>query len=169
MVFIKILKPMPTVKDNELVLAIRMREFCRSPNTWNRSLWSVSALTALREVLEASVARRDGILSEGSLSNLQHSTSVLVGKDPGAGDPKARKHLQSFLSGKSLITPGSLAAASVEQAAEDLEANYLSRWAVVADQGVTDKVLEQCARCVVSRCIPSRVPYPPTCPESTGC
>src|SRR5262245_25866658 len=141
---------MPTVKDNELVLAIRMRELCRPPTAWNRSLWSVSALTALREVLEASLVRRDGILSDASLSNLQHTTAVLLGKDPGVGDHKARKHIQSALSGRSVITPGSLAAATVDQAAIDLEVNYLPRWAMAIEAGVTDEVLEQCARCVVS-------------------
>ncbi len=96
---------------------------------------------ALREVLEASSARREGILSDASLSNLQHTTSILLGKDPGVGDQSARKHLQTFLSGKSVITPGSLAAANVDQAAKDLEVNYLLRWAVAIDPGVTDLVL----------------------------
>ncbi len=141
---------MPTVKDNELILAIRMRELSRPPSAWNRSLWSVSALTSLREVLEASAVRRDGILSDSSLSNLQQSTSISIGKDPGAGDPKARKYLQDFLNAKSVITPGSLAAATIEQAATDIEKNYLSRWAASIDKGVPDSVIEQCARCVVS-------------------
>jgi len=140
---------MPTVNDNELVLAIRMRELCRPPTAWNRSIWSVSALTALREVLEASAVRRDGILSDASLSNLQHTTAILLGKDPGVGDQKQRKYLSGALSGKSVITPGSLAAATIDQAATDLEANYLPRWADAISAGVSDSVLEQCARCVV--------------------
>jgi hypothetical protein len=141
---------MPSVKDNELVLAIRMRELCRPPTAWNRSLWSVSALTSLREVLEASAVRRDGILSDASVSNLQHSTAVLLGKDPGVGDSSARKHLQGALSGTSVITPGSLAAATIDQAATDLEANYLPRWAAAIEAGVTDEIIERCARSVVS-------------------
>ncbi len=141
---------MPTVKDNELVLAFRMRELCRPPTAWNRSLWSVSALTSLREVLEASAVRRDGILSDASVSNLQHSTAVLLGKDPGVGDSSARKHLQGALSGKSVITPGSLAAATIDQAVTDLEANYLPRWALAIEAGVTDEIIERCARSVVS-------------------
>ena len=141
---------MPTVNDNELVLAIRMRELCRPPTAWNRSIWSVSALTALREVLEASAVRRDGILSDASLSNLQHTTAILLGKDPGVGDQKQRKYLSGALSGKSVITPGSLAAATIDQAATEVEANYLPRWADAISDGVSDSVLEQCARCVVS-------------------
>jgi hypothetical protein len=141
---------MPSVKDNELVLAIRMRELCRPPTAWNRSLWSVSAETALREVLEASLVRRDGILSDASLSNLQHTTSVVLGKDPGVGDQKARRYLQTILNGKTVITPGSLAAAGIDQFAKDLETSYLPRWAAFIDPGIADSDLEQCARCVVS-------------------
>ena len=141
---------MPTVKDNELILAIRMRELCKPPTAWNRALWAVSALTSLNEVLEAAKVRRDGILSDTSLSNLQHTTAVLIGKDPGVGDDKARYYLQKHLNGKSLITPESLASATIKQAIDDLEANYLSRWADRIDQGVPDAIIEQCARCVVS-------------------
>ena len=141
---------MPMVKDNGLVLAIRMRELSGLPTAWNRALWSVSTLTSLNEVLEAARVRKDGILSEASLSNLQHTTSILIGKDPGVGDDKARKYLQGQLNGKSVITPGSLASATIEQAARDLEANYLTRWAARIDQGVPDAIIEQCARCVVS-------------------
>lgn len=144
---------MPSVKDNALILAIRMRELCRPPTAWNRSLWSVSTQTILREVLEASMARRDGILSDASVSDMQASAAVVIGKDPGVGDAKARKHLQPFLSGKSIVTPGSLAAANIESAAIDLDVNYLPRWAIVADYGLKDETLEQCARCVVSHLI----------------
>ncbi|QJX01060.1 hypothetical protein [Frigoriglobus tundricola] len=142
---------MPTVKDNELVLAIRMRELCRPPSAWNRALWSVSAQTALREVLEAAKVRRDGILSDASLTNLQHTTAVLLGKDPGLGDAVARKHLQTALqNGKSVITPGSLSAATIDQVVQDLDSQYLPRWATAIDAGVADAILEQCARSVVS-------------------
>jgi hypothetical protein len=141
---------MPTVKDNDLILAIRMRELCRPPTAWNRSLWSVSTQTTLMEVLEASMIRRDGILSDASLSDLQATAAVIIGKDPGVGDAKARRYLQPFLSGKTIVTPGSLAAASIESAAKGLDVNYLYRWAAVADLGVKDDVIEQCARSVVS-------------------
>ena len=50
----------------------------------------MSALTSLSEVLEAARVRRDGILSDASLSNLQHTTAILIGKDPGLGVDKAR-------------------------------------------------------------------------------
>ena len=141
---------MPSVKDNDLILAIRMCELCRPPTAWNRSLWSVSSQTILREVLEASQIRRDGILSDASVSDLQTTAVILIGKDPGVGDAKTRRYLQPFLRGNAVVTPGSLAAANIEHASNDLDANYLPRWAAVADQGVTDEVLEQCARCVVS-------------------
>lgn len=141
---------MPTVKDNGLVLAIRMCELCRPPTAWNRTLWSVSTQTSLKEILEAAEVRRDGILSESSLSNLQHTTAILIGKDPGVGDDNARQYLQKYLKGKSVITPRSLAAATIEQAIFDLETNYLARWADRIDQGLSDDIIEKCSRCVVS-------------------
>jgi hypothetical protein len=141
---------MPSVKDNELILAIRMRELCRHPTAWNRSLWSVSALTSLREVLEAAAVRRDGILSDASVCNLQHTAAILLGKDPGVGDPEARKRLQGHLPSKFVITPGSLAAASIGLAVTDLEANYLPRWAAAIDASVSDEIIERCARSVVT-------------------
>jgi hypothetical protein len=141
---------MASVNGNDLVLAIRMRELCRPPTAWNRCLWQVSTQTVLREVIEAARIRRDGILSDASVCDLQAAAGVSVGRDLGVGDARARKYLQQFLTGKSVVTPGSLAAASIETAIADLDAEYLNRWAVVADRGVTDELLEQCARCVVS-------------------
>ncbi len=137
------------------MLAIRMRELCKPPTAWNRALWTVSSLTSLKEVLEAAKVRRDGILSDASLSNLQHTTSVLIGKDPGVGDDNVRKYLQRQLTGKSVITPGSLSAATIEQSIRAMESNYLLRWADHIDQGLPDAVIEQCARCVVSHLLNS--------------
>lgn len=141
---------MPSVNGNDLVLAIRMRELCRPPTAWNRTLWSVSAQAALREVLEAARVRRDGILSDASVSDLQASTAILIGCDPGAGDAQARKVLHPFLSGKTVITPNSLAAAHIERAVNDLDVNYLPRWAAEVDRGLPDTLIEQCARSVMS-------------------
>lgn len=111
---------MPSVKNNDLVLAVRMHELCKPPTAWNRALWSVSASTSLNEVLEAARVRRDGILSDASLSNLQHTTAILIGNDPGVGDDKNRKYLQGQLKGKLVITPGSLASTSSQRAGGEL-------------------------------------------------
>ena len=116
---------MPSVKGNDLILAIRMCELCRPPTAWNRALWSVSSETILREVLEAAQIRRDGILSDASVSDLQATAAILIGRDPGVGDAKTRKYLQPFLRGNAMVTPGSLAAANIEHAANNLDANYL--------------------------------------------
>ena len=141
------------IKDNDLILARRMQEFCRPPSAWNRSLWSVSLQTTLREVLEASEIRRHGILSDQSVLDLQNSASVAVGTDPGAGIEKNRKYLQHQLSGKAVITPGSLAAETVKAAILDLEDKYLQRWAASVSAGVPDAVIERCARSVVSHLV----------------
>lgn len=141
---------MPSVKDNDLLLAVRMREFCRPPTAWNRSLWSVSTQSLLREVVEAAKVRQDGILSDGSVSNLQGTACILVGRDPGVGDGATRKHLQVSLNPKTIITPASLANANIEMAVQDLEANYLPRWADAVQTGLKDDAIEHCSRCVIS-------------------
>ena len=127
-----------------------MRELCRDSIPWNRSLWSVSTQTTLKEVLECSRVRKDGILSDASVADLQSTAIIAAGRDPGLGDGKARKHLQQFLDARNVITPGSLAAANLEITITDMEQNYLQRWAKEVENGVPDNVLERCARCVVS-------------------
>jgi hypothetical protein len=121
---LKFIVTMPKVKDNDLILAIRMCELCRPPTAWNRSLWSVSTQTILREVLEASQFRRDGMLSDASVADLQSTAAIVVGTDPGAGDADRRRFLEPFLRRHTIITPGSLAAANIESAVDDWDANY---------------------------------------------
>ena len=41
------------------------------------------------------------------------------------GDAKTRKYLQPFLRGNAMVTPGSLAAANIEHAVNDLDPNFL--------------------------------------------
>ena len=141
---------MSKVKNNDLILAVRMCELCRPPTIWNRSLWAVSTQTVLRELLEAASIRRDGILSDASVMDLQGTAAIQIGKDPGAGDAKARRLLNGSIQRSSVITPGSLAAANIAIAINEFDTNYLLRWANTADQGISDSQLELCARCVVS-------------------
>jgi hypothetical protein len=141
---------MSKIKDNDLILARRMQEFCRPPTAWNRCLWGVSLQTTLRDVLEASEIRRHGILSDQSVIDLQNSTSIAVGTDIGAGIEKDRKRLQQHLSAKTVITPGSLAAETLAIAIDDLDKNYLKRWAAVIRGGVSSETIERCARSVVA-------------------
>jgi len=144
---------MPTIKDNDLIFARRMQEFCRPPTAWNRCLWGVSLQTTLRDVLEASEVRRAGILSDQSVLDLQNSAAIAVGTDLGAGIEKSRKHLQLLLSGKTVVTPGSLTAETLAIAIEDLDREYLKRWALAVRGGVTNENIERCARSVVSHLV----------------
>lgn len=144
---------MTTIKENDLVLARRMQEFCRPPTAWNRCLWGVSLQTTLRDVLEACEVRRHGILSDQSVVDLQHSAAIAVGVDVGAGIEKTRRQLQQLLSGKAVVTPGSLAAETTAICVEDLNNEYLKRWAVAVRRGVSDGLIERCARSVVSHLV----------------
>jgi hypothetical protein len=144
---------MPKIKDNDLVLARRMQEFCRPPTAWNRCLWGVSLQTTLRDVLEACEIRRHGILSDQSVLDLQHSAAIAIGTDVGGGSEKTRRQLQQLLAGKIVVTPGSLAAETTAFCVEDLNKKYLQRWAVAVRGGVSDALIERCARSVISHLV----------------
>lgn len=144
---------MTTIKDNDLVLARRMQEFCRPPTAWNRCLWGVSLQTTLRDVLEACEVRRHGILSDQAVVDLQNSAAIAVGIDVGAGIEKTRRQLQQLLSGRAVVTPGSLAAETTAICIEDVKNEYLKRWAVAVRGGVSDELIERCARSVVSHLV----------------
>ena len=134
---------MTTIKDNDLVLARRMQEFCRPPTAWNRCLWGVSLQTTLRDVLEACEVRRHGILSVQAVVDLQNSAAIAVGTDVGAGIEKTRRQMQQLLSGRAVVTPGSLAAETTAICIEDVKNEYLKRWAIAVRGGVSDELIER--------------------------
>ena len=74
------------------------------------------------------------------MSDLQATAAIVIGKDPGVGDARRRVAIRRpFLRGNVIVTPGSLAAANIENSIGDSESNYLPRWAATADQGVKDE------------------------------
>lgn len=137
-------------RENDIILAIRIRELCQPPTTWNRSLWTVSSLTILQEILEAASVRRDGILSDSSLQNLQSTASAIIARDPGLGDVTAKRSLLQSVHPKQIITPQSLASAHIELAIKEAHTQYLPRWGRAIESGVTDRQIELCARAVAS-------------------
>lgn len=141
---------MPEVKHLCRLLGSRMIELCGPPTAWSRALWHVSAEAQLRELLEAAAARRDGILSDESVMQLQKDVLRALGPDPGIGDEAGRRCFQEVLSSKEVITPGSLAAAMATGFLQEIADRYLDRWiAQVRGDGSTES-LERCSRAVVS-------------------
>lgn len=108
------------------ITAARLVELL-DPNTpWNRSLWSLSIVLTLREILEAAEANRASILSDESVKRLGQVSLRLIGKDPGV--PDAEKQVLSDALRNAPRYDG-LAYHTIAQLAEGIDADYLLRWA----------------------------------------
>lgn len=124
-----------------------MLDFFGARTPWQRALWSPGTVLSLREILEASEALQEGILSDASLRNLVDFTLALVGPDPGVG-PSARK--QALI--KALKSPIRVDGAEFHQIRiilEDVEREYLQNWAA-ALRTATPPRPERTARCIAS-------------------
>lgn len=115
------------VNPFDVHVAARMLDFFGVHTRWQRSLWSPGSVLSLREVLEASQAVQDGILSDASLRNLVDYTLALIGPDPGIG-PGARK--QTLI--RALKSPIRMDGAEYHQiklVLQAVEGEYLQNWA----------------------------------------
>jgi hypothetical protein len=108
------------------ITAARLVELLDPRAPWNRSLWSLGTVLTLREILEASEANRDGILSDESLKRLGQACMRLMRKDPGV--PDGEKNILNEALRTSPRYDG-LSYHTISQLAESIDANYLTRWA----------------------------------------
>ncbi|HWZ32102.1 MAG TPA: hypothetical protein VNX18_12245 [Bryobacteraceae bacterium] len=108
------------------ITAARLVEFLDPSTPWNRSLWSLSTVLTLREILEAAEANRVGILSDESVKRLGQLAIRLVGKDPGV--PEGEKQVFSDAL-KSIPRYEGLAYHTIAQLSDALSVDYLRKWA----------------------------------------
>jgi hypothetical protein len=107
------------------IAAARLVEFLDPSTPWNRSLWSLSTVLTLREILEAAEAHRAGILSDESVKRLGQVALRSLGKDPGVPDTE-----KQVLSDAVKTSPryDGLSYHTIVHLAETISANYLLRW-----------------------------------------
>ena len=108
------------------ITAARLVELLDPSTPWNRSLWSLSTVPTLREILEATEANRAGILSDESVKRLGQLSLRLIGKEPGV--PEGEKQVLNDAI-KSTPRHDGLAYHTIAQLAEALGTDYLLRWA----------------------------------------
>ncbi len=92
---------------------------------WQRRLWRVGSVLAVREIIEASRAVTAGALSDASLDWLVKQTRTALRADPGLGDKQAQASVLKTLSAD--ISDGSVAHRQLELIADQLEEHYLDR------------------------------------------
>jgi hypothetical protein len=130
----------------------RLLEFFGPAVHWNRSLWTIGTALALREVLEASEAHRNGILGPDSLQSVIGTATRLIGRDPGCGEAN-REVLQQALNAtgsKAILRFEGLDYRVIEQISEDIDEHYLDRWAAALRDQNARPGPERAARAVAS-------------------
>lgn len=125
----------------------RICELLESWRPWQRRLWDLGTVLALREAVEAAdwVGRR--VLSSAATSwYARESLLPRLGSDAALGDGQVRRSLREVC--QQSIKPGSRGQRSLALLADRVEDGYLSRW---RDLLVVDPVhVERAARCIAA-------------------
>lgn len=108
-------------------LAERLGDFVDPAVQWQRSLWSVGVLLALRELNEASEGVQAGALSSKAVKWLAESIRKRLPGEPGVGCEQQRKALDQLLTRD--LTAGGVNHRELGFWITDVETHYLARWA----------------------------------------
>lgn len=140
------------VNRYEQHVAARLLEFFGPSIHWNRALWNIGTVLALREVLEASEAHRAGILGPESLQSAISAAIRLAGQDPGV-DNSVRQVLQRSLNAsgsKNQLRFEGLEYRIVTELIARLEIEYLPMWAKAISGGAANAGPERSARAIAA-------------------
>jgi hypothetical protein len=135
-------------------LKARIRELADPRTPWQRALWGVGSIVALREVVESVNATWDSILThEGAMNDFKRGARAQLLRDPGLGDQTRRDRMASQISDLK-PTPsneGRSSLARLEQMIVRGEQTYLSNWSRALEDGdVESPDLEFAARAITS-------------------
>ena len=140
------------VNSYEQHVAARLLEFFKPSIHWNRALWNIGTVLAIREVLEASEAHRAGILGPESLQAAISAALRLTGQDPGVPKP-AKQALQQSLNkagSKNQLRFEGLEYRIAADLVKQLEASYLASWAQAIAAGQEGIGPERAARAIAA-------------------
>lgn len=125
------------VNPRDELIAARLLDFFAWNTRWNRALWDVGSILSLKEVLEASEAVRDGVLSQGTLEWLKQRVEMCIGRDLGLGGKPEHQLLQGCL--RSPLRAAGFEWNVCHQAVATVEPTFLARWAAELRTGATLK------------------------------
>lgn len=120
---------------NQVVIA-RLRDFFLPGARWFRGLWDVGAVLSLRELLEASEAAANGVVSGAALKWLCSDLEKTLMNDVGV-PATTRQHFKRCLSSPPRFEGA--AWFSLQNLAAEVHEEYLLRWAAAIE---ADAVLE---------------------------
>ncbi len=136
------------VNNWEELTVARLLDFLKPSSPWHRSLWNPGFIIGLKEILEASEASQRGILGSDALNFIVSSTAKSAPSDVGVGGKGRLKALEEALKPK--IRYQGLDFFAITEIAQDIEQDYLLRWAIAIESGTETLNPERTARAIAS-------------------
>lgn len=138
----------PITSNFDRQVAGRMLEYVERTSPWTRQLWTVSAITELKELLECSEAVISQTLSTSSLRYVRSTLPARIMRDPGFGSMQHRAALKALLPKDDLVAYGHDWHA-LSEATDRARAAYLDNWAaaLIASEPVS---IERCAASIAA-------------------
>jgi hypothetical protein len=115
------------VNPRDELAGARLLDFLDARTSWHRALWNPGLVVALKEIPEASDAVQAGVLVEKAFGFAISSTLSTASTDCGVGSKADLKALGDIL--KLPLRSAGLNYHAVIQIIQDIERNYLARWA----------------------------------------
>ena len=128
-------------------LSARLLDFTADTTPWQRRLWDLGTVLALREAYEAGQWIDAQVLSQAAMHWLCQDLERLAGGDRGVGEPEVRRQLRDTL--RADLSEHSRHRRRLYELIDLINEAYVTRWAAAADapQGVTP---ERLARAVAT-------------------
>jgi hypothetical protein len=128
----------------------RLNDFVGPGAQWQRRLWNVGLVAALRELREAADAVQAGALSRSALKGLALSIEQQAAKDPGAGAGHGLHRVRAMV--REDLTAGGASYRELIAWTDEIEREYLGRWQnVVGQEGGSGR--EQLARALATHLV----------------
>lgn len=138
----------------EQLICARVLDFFSSRTHWNRGLWNVGTILAIREVLEAAEAQRDGHLSEKTIKGVITTAIRLAQQDPGMGTAQERATLLGLLTingePRDELQFQGLEYEAITEIVNQSAGTYLQRWSEAFAAGQQLPLPERTARAVAA-------------------
>lgn len=127
-------------------LAARLEELWAKSTNWHRRLWSMGAVAAIGELVEASES-----LPVDAIRDLQADVIRIVGPDPGLGDAGTRTALRKALKGE--LVYGRASWHELRHLLEIGEEGYLRRWSDVLREPASRPGVERASRAIAGHLV----------------
>jgi len=137
--------------ENERIIAARILEFFGRRTPWHRGLWNLGLILTLRELLEASEAVNRQVLNPKALDVIKSTCLQILKNEPGSVQDSRLPALRSRLSKLSRpLAYDGFEYHALRTLTDQVESDYLLRWAETLRTGDGGKSSERVARSIAA-------------------